>query len=512
MLKTEEFFADIKRDLFYKATILITVVFISLLLIIYFSLNQYKKHQLNDLKQTILNQQKSYSKEKINEALFLIDYENKNIIKNIKKLVKEKINEASFLVEYTKNKYKNKQKSFIINKIVNVLKGYRFFNKRGYYFIYDYKTNIILSHPRKEFVGRDMTHFKDKKNQVLVELYKKVTDNKSNGGFAWIYFKKPFLKDNKVYPKLVYVKKFPEFNIAIGTGEYLDQIAQIIQNKILNILDKQRFGKNGYYWVLDSNYKLLAHPFDKKNIGKSIKQLTDIKGNKFIELFVNEAKKAYPKGVFVEYYWYKPNTKIMIKKISYLKYYKKWDWIIGTGVYIDDIERLIKKEAKELNGYFTNIFYKILFVFIIIYIVYILNAISVNKKIKDKITEYINKLKNINNELEQKVKERTKELQELNQELENKVKKAIEENREKELQLLEQSKLAQLGELIENIAHQWRQPLSIISTIATGIDLKLELNMLKEDELKKNMQILNDTVQHLSQTIGNRMSKALGYL
>jgi len=69
------------------------------------------------------------------------------------------------------------------------------------------------------------------------------------------------------------------------------------------------------------------------------------------------------------------------------------------------------------------------------------------------------------------------------------------------LQLLEQSKLAQLGEMIGNIAHQWRQPLSVISAIATGMEVKLDYNMIDEKELRKNLQILNDTAQHLSRTI-----------
>ena len=69
--------------------------------------------------------------------------------------------------------------------------------------------------------------------------------------------------------------------------------------------------------------------------------------------------------------------------------------------------------------------------------------------------------------------------------------------------LLQQSKMAAMGEMIDNIAHQWRQPLSLISTISTGIELKLEYNTFKLDEDLESLKKLNHTAQHLSQTIND---------
>ncbi len=71
----------------------------------------------------------------------------------------------------------------------------------------------------------------------------------------------------------------------------------------------------------------------------------------------------------------------------------------------------------------------------------------------------------------------------------------------KQIQLMEQSKLASLGEMIGNIAHQWRQPLSVISTAATGIKLQQELGTLDSKLLEDELEMINDNAQHLSQTI-----------
>jgi PAS domain S-box-containing protein len=65
----------------------------------------------------------------------------------------------------------------------------------------------------------------------------------------------------------------------------------------------------------------------------------------------------------------------------------------------------------------------------------------------------------------------------------------------------EQSKLVAMGEMIGNIAHQWRQPLSVISTSATGMQMKQEMNILDENSIQKSCSIINQNAQYLSKTI-----------
>ena len=58
-----------------------------------------------------------------------------------------------------------------------------------------------------------------------------------------------------------------------------------------------------------------------------------------------------------------------------------------------------------------------------------------------------------------------------------------------------------MGQMIENIAHQWRQPLSVISTSASGLKLKKQLNILEDEELIKSIDQIVDTAKYLSDTI-----------
>lgn len=76
-------------------------------------------------------------------------------------------------------------------------------------------------------------------------------------------------------------------------------------------------------------------------------------------------------------------------------------------------------------------------------------------------------------------------------------------NIQNEKLIFEQSKMIAIGEMIGNIAHQWRQPLSIISTVATGVKVQKEINVLTDNDLINNMDIINNTTQYLSDTIEN---------
>ncbi len=119
---------------------------------------------------------------------------------------------------------------------------------------------------------------------------------------------------------------------------------------------------------------------------------------------------------------------------------------------------------------------------------------SFNKMIS-RIEESQHQLRNSHEELEQRVKNRTlelyetnkqlqnhkKQLEELNTNLDKKVKEEIEKRHKHEGLLIQQSRLAAMGEMLGNIAHQWRQPLSIITTAATGIKVEKEFAISTEE-------------------------------
>ncbi len=94
-----------------------------------------------------------------------------------------------------------------------------------------------------------------------------------------------------------------------------------------------------------------------------------------------------------------------------------------------------------------------------------------------------------------------RELEEINLSLESRIDEAVQKSRDQELKMLQQSRLAQMGEMISMIAHQWRQPLSAIASTAASLKLKVGLDRYDKEYFNDNIEKISQFSQHLSNTI-----------
>ena len=111
------------------------------------------------------------------------------------------------------------------------------------------------------------------------------------------------------------------------------------------------------------------------------------------------------------------------------------------------------------------------------------------------------RLSYLNDNLEAIVNKKTEELKQLNQNLEKRVEKALEENSQKDKILFQQNKMAAMGEMLNNIAHQWRQPLSSIMTSITGVQIQRDAKILTDQDFNMAADTITHNCQYLSQTI-----------
>jgi signal transduction histidine kinase len=113
----------------------------------------------------------------------------------------------------------------------------------------------------------------------------------------------------------------------------------------------------------------------------------------------------------------------------------------------------------------------------------------------------INNFKSLHNSLELKVDDKTKELTELNNYLEIKVSKEVAQNRKKDIIMFQQARFASLGEMLNNIAHQWRQPLGSISMIVQSFQTKNSMGKLTETYINEKTEDALLLAQNMSNTL-----------
>ena len=268
--------------------------------------------------------------------------------------LKEQTNLVFTIIQYQYKKYKGKiSDEELKQKIKDIISSTRY-GKSGYFWINDTKA-VIVDHPIKPHLnGKDLSAFKDKGGKKIFIEFASVASKNSDGFVDYLWAKPNF---DKPQPKISYVKLFKPFNWVIGTGAYIDDITSNMQKEALKTVSQMGYGKNGYFWVNDTKQKMIMHPLKPALNGKDLSDSKDPNG---IYLFREMTKVCKEKGEgLVKYSWAKPGKDGAQPKFSYVVLFKPWDWIIGTGAYIDDIEDKINDMNENSEKEINNIILKI---------------------------------------------------------------------------------------------------------------------------------------------------------
>lgn len=120
------------------------------------------------------------------------------------------------------------------------------------------------------------------------------------------------------------------------------------QARVLERIKSLRYQGNEYFWVNDYEPKMLMHAVKPELNGKNVGDIKDPNGK---QIFVEFAKIAKEKDAgFVDYQWAKPNETKPSDKISYVKAVKEWGWVIGSGIYVDDVKKQVATMRWQILG------------------------------------------------------------------------------------------------------------------------------------------------------------------
>jgi len=121
------------------------------------------------------------------------------------------------------------------------------------------------------------------------------------------------------------------------------------QKQAIEVLNSLRYDKTNYFWINDFTPTMIMHPIKPSLNGKNVGGVKDPDGT---ALFINMINIVREKGQgFVPYKWPKPGVDDPVDKISFVKGFTPWQWIIGSGTYIDDIDTTFTTQRNILLAY-----------------------------------------------------------------------------------------------------------------------------------------------------------------
>ncbi|MBF0183416.1 MAG: cache domain-containing protein [Magnetococcales bacterium] len=166
------------------------------------------------------------------------------------------------------------------------------------------------------------------------------------GAFASFTLRDTLFEDRKAKTKNVVETAFS----VLTHFETLEQNGQMsreqAQTSALSVLKSLRYDGDNYFWVNDLQPVMIMHPIKPELDGKDLSQSRDASGKLLFIAFVELAIKQ-GEG-FVEYHWSKPGMAEAVRKVSYIKAFANWGWIVGSGIYLDDVDRLFWQAVRSL--------------------------------------------------------------------------------------------------------------------------------------------------------------------
>jgi two-component system NarL family sensor kinase len=107
------------------------------------------------------------------------------------------------------------------------------------------------------------------------------------------------------------------------------------QTQAMRLLESLDYGNDGYFFVYDMHGTVLMHPRQRELVGQDLSAMRDARGNATIQALLARARTG---GGYVEYMWRRPSTGQVAPKLGYVVEIPRWGWMVGTGLYRDDID------------------------------------------------------------------------------------------------------------------------------------------------------------------------------
>jgi len=303
------------------------------------------------LRTTFLVQQKQIIKEEVNKVIDLINHEKQKSERLTREKIRTRVYQAvriaDSLYQHNKNRYGPEQ---IQEMILDALRPIRFDEGRGYFFAIRTNGLVVLNAAKPDLEGKNLLQLRDSHGLPFIKNLIDVGRG-SGEGFAEYFWAKPGQSGDN-YKKISFVRYFKPYGWIIGTGLYVDDVQREIENKLLALISRIRFGREGYIFINTYDGNALISNGKFFDGSKKLWEVFSQHPARMKKLFAKELAAAKkPGGDYIYYSHFKlTRPDVESPKVSFVAGIDDLGWLVGAGVYLDDVDREIAAMQADITG------------------------------------------------------------------------------------------------------------------------------------------------------------------
>lgn len=328
----------------------------------------------------MLATRKAFLRDIVHNTIQSIEYQRRQIEDRTRSLLVSRVDNAAAIAGHLWDLYGDREPRTVVeSRIREALRPLRYDGGRGYVFAVDVMGRAQLSGTLPAQEGHDMIGARDADGRPVVpEMIAAVTAGNGASFYEYRWTRPDHPGGN--HRKLAYLRLIEPLNWVIGTGEYLEDVDADIRQEVAAWLESIRYGSDGYMFAADWNGLVIAGP----GKGQVVRSVTDARGLKVVEALIATARGG---GGFVEYV--QPHVQDDGRfrteaKLSYVEPVADWQWYVGAGVYIGDVETEVAAARATLERQiFVTLIKVVLLVVVLAVLMYALSRRATRSVARD---------------------------------------------------------------------------------------------------------------------------------
>lgn len=341
----------------------------------------------NDLRQSanevafyrrqLINTKRAELEAEVRNSMRYIEIQRGTIETRLSDAIKTRVLEAHAIATHLYNAYKDQLSDIELKRLVReALRPVRFHGGRGYYFALNMNGTELLTAVRPLEETIHLSDLAGVDGQSLVDRMTALI-RKQEEGFVSYTWEKPNANGTD-HPKISFIKYFEPFDWIIGAGEYVEDVEQGVKEDILTKLETIRFGETGYLFAGTHSGVSLLGP----GKGKNMLHVQDMHGVPIVKELIKLARGG---GDFLEYQFPGLDGQPPHAKLSYVISVPDWQWYLGAGVNIDDVEDAVasleERAQRDLQRTVLTVFIALLVLGGLLYTLFKSMTVRVNRDI-----------------------------------------------------------------------------------------------------------------------------------